>query len=180
MQAADKKRAKEEKDILHRLRPFARLQTAEDFEHFQADILCTSNAHDPIPHMTHYPHVDEHMLRKRIQELQHYRRMGLRTPADIEKYEADLVKRVSYSLPRTAGARRLIPPTRPTSNQTWPPATTTQNAGWVAAAHPAALIHVASAWTATTNEKRPPSSAPRASPGRGPLRGKCVRRSLPP
>ena len=35
------------------------------------------------------------MLRKRIQELQHYRRMGLRTPADIEKFEADLVKRVS-------------------------------------------------------------------------------------
>ena len=42
MQAADKKRPKEEKDILHRLRPFARLQTAEDFEQFQADILCAS------------------------------------------------------------------------------------------------------------------------------------------
>ncbi|KAI0368299.1 hypothetical protein BV20DRAFT_969344 [Pilatotrama ljubarskyi] len=77
MQAADKKRPKEEKDILHRLRPFARLQTAEDFEQFQADILY------------------EHMLRKRIQELQHYRRMGLRTPADIEKYEADVAKRAS-------------------------------------------------------------------------------------
>ena len=51
MQMADKKRAKEEKDIVHRLRPFARLQTAEDFEHFQADILCvyrlSSNAHNP-------------------------------------------------------------------------------------------------------------------------------------
>ncbi|KAI8993956.1 hypothetical protein BD414DRAFT_436331 [Trametes punicea] len=77
MQAADKKRPKEEKDILHRLRPFARLQTAEDFEQFQADILY------------------EHMLRKRIQELQHYRRMGLRTPADIEKYEADVAKRAA-------------------------------------------------------------------------------------
>ncbi|KAI0759856.1 hypothetical protein BD413DRAFT_487174 [Trametes elegans] len=84
MQAADKKRPKEEKDILHRLRPFARLQTAEDFEQFQADILY------------------EHMLRKRIQELQHYRRMGLRTPADIEKYEADVAKRASVkaNLPR--------------------------------------------------------------------------------
>lgn len=40
MQAADKKRPKEEKDIVHRLRPFARLQTAEDFEVFCADILC--------------------------------------------------------------------------------------------------------------------------------------------
>ncbi|RDX54934.1 SWIRM-domain-containing protein [Lentinus brumalis] len=77
MQAADKKRSKEEKDILHRLRPFARLQTAEDFEQFQADILY------------------EHMLRKRIKELQLYRTLGLRTPADIEKYEADFQKRAA-------------------------------------------------------------------------------------
>jgi transcriptional adapter 2-alpha len=41
MQAAEKKRLKEEKDIIHRLRPFARLQTAEDYESFSADILCT-------------------------------------------------------------------------------------------------------------------------------------------
>ncbi|KAI0743981.1 hypothetical protein C8Q80DRAFT_1106670 [Daedaleopsis nitida] len=75
MQAAEKKRTKEEKDILHRLRPFARLQTAEDFEQFQADILY------------------EHILRKRIKELQHYRQLGLRTPADIEKYDADFQKR---------------------------------------------------------------------------------------
>ena len=40
MQAAEKKRPKEEKDIVQRLRPFARLQTAEDFEVFTADILC--------------------------------------------------------------------------------------------------------------------------------------------
>ncbi|KAI0919958.1 hypothetical protein AcV5_001894 [Taiwanofungus camphoratus] len=75
MQAADKKRPKEEKDIVHRLRPFSRLQTAEDFEVFCADILYES------------------LLRKRIQELQHYRRMGLTTAADIDKYEADVVKR---------------------------------------------------------------------------------------
>ncbi|KAI1795521.1 hypothetical protein LXA43DRAFT_1090692 [Ganoderma leucocontextum] len=97
IQAADKKRAKDDKDILHRLRPFARLQTAEDFEHFQADILY------------------EHMLRKRIQDLQHYRRMGLRTSADIEKYDADVVKRTNvkanmaardyYSERRLAGGR---------------------------------------------------------------------------
>lgn len=40
MQAAEKKRAKEEKDIVQRLRPFARLQTAEDYEVFAADMLC--------------------------------------------------------------------------------------------------------------------------------------------
>ncbi|KZT10919.1 SWIRM-domain-containing protein [Laetiporus sulphureus 93-53] len=87
MQAADKKRPKEEKDIIHRLRPFARLQTAEDFEVFCADILY------------------EALLRKRIQELQHYRRMGLTTVADIDKYESDVIKRVRpslVSLPTTA------------------------------------------------------------------------------
>ncbi len=40
MQANEKKRPKEEKDISHRLRPFARLQTAEDYESFVADTLC--------------------------------------------------------------------------------------------------------------------------------------------
>jgi transcriptional adapter 2-alpha len=39
--------------------------------------------------------VDEALLRKRIQDLQQYRRVGLRTAADIEQYEADIVKRVS-------------------------------------------------------------------------------------
>ncbi|KAG1863850.1 hypothetical protein F4604DRAFT_1586801 [Suillus subluteus] len=75
MQAAEKKRPKEEKDIVQRLRPFARLQTAEDFEVFTADILY------------------EAMLRKRIQELQHYRRMGLTTSADIDKFELDSIRR---------------------------------------------------------------------------------------
>jgi transcriptional adapter 2-alpha len=41
LQAAEKKRPKEEKDIVHRLRPFARLQTAEDYEVFSTDVLCT-------------------------------------------------------------------------------------------------------------------------------------------
>ncbi|EIW83540.1 hypothetical protein CONPUDRAFT_53341 [Coniophora puteana RWD-64-598 SS2] len=75
MQAAEKKRPKDEKEILQRLRPFARLQTAEDYEAFSTDILY------------------EAMLRKRIQDLQHYRRMGLLTPGDIDKYEVDFQRR---------------------------------------------------------------------------------------
>ncbi|KAF8893447.1 hypothetical protein BD779DRAFT_1506308 [Infundibulicybe gibba] len=75
MQAAEKKRPKEERDFLHRLRPFARLQTAEDYESFATDMLY------------------EALLRKRIQELQAYRKLGLTTAADIEKYDLDLVKR---------------------------------------------------------------------------------------
>ncbi|KAK7050842.1 Transcriptional adapter ada2 [Paramarasmius palmivorus] len=75
LQAADKKRPREERDILHRLRPFARMQTAADYEIFTADILY------------------EALLRKRIKELQEYRRLGLVTAADIEKYEVDIAKR---------------------------------------------------------------------------------------
>ncbi|KAJ7715942.1 hypothetical protein DFH07DRAFT_862497 [Mycena maculata] len=75
IQAAEKKKPKEEKDIIHRLRPFARLQTAEDYESFCADVLY------------------EAMLRKKIQDLQQYRRLGLSTAADIDKYLNDLAKR---------------------------------------------------------------------------------------
>ncbi|KAI0319010.1 hypothetical protein OF83DRAFT_871355 [Amylostereum chailletii] len=75
MQAADKKRPKEEREIIHRLRPFAKLQTAEDYEVFCADILY------------------EAMLRKRIAELQQYRRLGLLNEADIKKWEEDTYKR---------------------------------------------------------------------------------------
>ncbi|KAI6157941.1 hypothetical protein BKA82DRAFT_996238 [Pisolithus tinctorius] len=79
MQAAEKKRPKEEKDIVNRLRPFARLQTAEDYEVFVTDILY------------------EAVLRKRIQELHHYRRMGLTTAADIDKYEHDTIRRANMT-----------------------------------------------------------------------------------
>lgn len=40
--------------------------------------------------------LDEALLRKRIQELQQYRRLGLSTSADIDKYELDLAKRVRF------------------------------------------------------------------------------------
>jgi transcriptional adapter 2-alpha len=40
--------------------------------------------------------IDEAMLRKRIQDLQHYRRMGLTTTADIEKFDADSIRRVRH------------------------------------------------------------------------------------
>jgi transcriptional adapter 2-alpha len=42
MQAIEKKRPKEDKEIVHRLKPFAKIQTAEDFEVFSMDIVCTS------------------------------------------------------------------------------------------------------------------------------------------
>ena len=95
MQAAEKKRPKEEKDIVHRLRPFARLGTAEDYEVFSTDMLCMSISNSHSFYQSLIFDIVESMLRKRIQDLQHYRRMGLTTAADIEKYENDIVKRVS-------------------------------------------------------------------------------------
>ena len=94
MQASDKKRSREDRDIVHRLRPFAKLQTAADYEVFAADVLCKC---DMISSLLYVPTVfsDEALLRQRIQELQQYRRLGLVTAADIDKYKLDLQKRVS-------------------------------------------------------------------------------------
>ncbi|KAK2464163.1 hypothetical protein APHAL10511_003620 [Amanita phalloides] len=105
MQAADKKRPREDREIIHRLRPFAKLQTAEDYEAFSSDLLYES------------------MLRRKIQELQHYRRLGLSTPADIEKYESDLAKRTQqtkagnrdYLQARTSGRQSSGPDPRRSS-----------------------------------------------------------------
>lgn len=42
MMAADKKRQKEEREFVHKFRPFAKLQTAEDYEEFVNGMLCMS------------------------------------------------------------------------------------------------------------------------------------------
>ncbi|KAJ3997841.1 hypothetical protein F5050DRAFT_1748793 [Lentinula boryana] len=75
IQAAEKKRPREEREIIHRFRPFARLGTAADYEVFTADILY------------------EALLRKRIKELQDQRRLGLQTAGDVEKFENDCGRR---------------------------------------------------------------------------------------
>lgn len=46
MQATEKKRPREEKEFIHRLRPFAKLQTATDFEAFTTDLFCKSHTFD--------------------------------------------------------------------------------------------------------------------------------------
>ncbi|KIK63202.1 hypothetical protein GYMLUDRAFT_41530 [Collybiopsis luxurians FD-317 M1] len=75
IQALEKKRPREEREIIHRLRPFSRLGTAADYETFTADLLY------------------EALLRKRIKELQDYRRLGLQTAGDVERYEVDCTRR---------------------------------------------------------------------------------------
>ncbi|KAF8532520.1 hypothetical protein JB92DRAFT_2802615 [Gautieria morchelliformis] len=93
MIAADKKRPKEEREFVHKFRPYAKLQTLEDYEEFVNGMLYES------------------MLRRRIQELQHYRRLGLTSSADIERYETELyhrnAKKANPSLQREQSSDRL-------------------------------------------------------------------------
>ena len=92
MLAADKKRPKDERDFVHKFRPYAKLQTAEDYEGFVDGMLRTVSAHLLSTSLMGF--ADESVLRRRIQELQHYRRLGLTSSADVEKYESDLFHRV--------------------------------------------------------------------------------------
>lgn len=78
IQATERKRPREEKDLVNRLKPFARLQSAQEHERFVDGL------------------VYEMTLRKRISELQEYRRMGLTNVADVDMYEKDKVARATF------------------------------------------------------------------------------------
>lgn len=93
----EKKRQKEEREIIQRLKPLAKLQTGQDFEDFVEGIICKHLLFHPSFSCLRY-FQGESTLRKRIQELQHYRRMGLTSMHDIERYESDLLKRVDIML----------------------------------------------------------------------------------
>ncbi|KAA1105912.1 Transcriptional adapter ada2 [Puccinia graminis f. sp. tritici] len=76
IQAAERKMPKEIRDLVVRIKPFARLQTATDHEKFQEGLLY------------------EMALRKRVAELQEYRKMGITTLADAERYEKEKAARL--------------------------------------------------------------------------------------
>lgn len=111
LMAAEKRRPKDDKDIIHRLRPFARLQTAEDYEAFWTDILY------------------EAMLRKRIAELQQYRKLGLTTAADIKKWEDDLYKRTQAKANMSRDSERLQQLRAASARQSLGPDTPRRNGG---------------------------------------------------
>lgn len=77
IQAAEKKMLKEVRDIIVRIKPFARIQTALDHEKFQEGLIY------------------EMTLRKRIAELQEYRRMGITTLAEAERFDKEKQSRNS-------------------------------------------------------------------------------------
>ncbi|WWC87792.1 uncharacterized protein L201_002684 [Kwoniella dendrophila CBS 6074] len=78
IQAAERKRPKEERELIQRYKVFAKFQTAQDFEVFIEGLIYEQN------------------LRKRITELQEYRRMGITTNAEAEAYDNAKAARAGY------------------------------------------------------------------------------------
>ncbi len=72
----DKKRSKEEKEIYDRLRPFLRVMTKEEHEEFINGLLA------------------ERQLRKRIEDLKKYRKIGVHTLSEVQEYEEERKRRV--------------------------------------------------------------------------------------
>ncbi|KAJ3194458.1 Transcriptional adapter ada2 [Irineochytrium annulatum] len=84
IQANEKKRTKEEKDLLNRVRVFSKLQTSADFDKFVEGLT------------------NEQRLRQRISQLQEYRRMGITTFKEAHEYDRDKMHRM--------GGRRTAQP----------------------------------------------------------------------
>ncbi|KAJ2159864.1 Transcriptional adapter ada2 [Coemansia sp. RSA 552] len=77
IQAIEKKRPKDERDLLNKIKVLARMQTRDDFEEFSAGLL------------------NEHALRQRIAQLQEWRRNGITTLEDGAQYEVERSQRPS-------------------------------------------------------------------------------------
>jgi transcriptional adapter 2-alpha len=81
-QLIDKKRTKEEKDLLHKAKPFARTMNHEDFEALNKDLLA------------------EHNLRIAIAQIQEWKQMGITDLKQGERYEADKQARNQRNQPQ--------------------------------------------------------------------------------
>ena len=78
--------------MVQRFKVFAKLQTAQDYEVLIEGLLCTSHVDAPL---IWSDSIDEQNLRKRITELQEYRRMGVTTAQEADAYETAKAARVS-------------------------------------------------------------------------------------
>lgn len=97
--AADKKRTKEEKDLMNKAKPFARMMKHDDFEKFCEGLLF------------------EHSLRQAIAQLQEWRNMQIADLKAGEKYEQDKQQRQSRGPPLSQfdrlASNRMSKPTPP-------------------------------------------------------------------
>ncbi|KAJ2484763.1 Transcriptional adapter ada2 [Coemansia sp. RSA 2320] len=76
-QSIEKKRTKEERELVGRVKVFARMQTKEDYDALTAGLL------------------SEHALRQRIAQLQEWRRNGITSLDDGAQFEAERSQRLS-------------------------------------------------------------------------------------
>jgi len=79
--ALDKKRTKEERDLLNKAKPFARMMNHDDFEE-----MCKG-------------FIDEHNLRQAVSQLQDWRSMKIGDLKSGEKYEQEKVIRAQKAVP---------------------------------------------------------------------------------
>lgn len=79
--AADKKRTKEERDLVNKAKPFARMMNREDFKEFNEDL------------------VEELNLRQAIRQLREWRLMRVTDLRSGEKYEAEKQQRIQTQQP---------------------------------------------------------------------------------
>lgn len=98
----EKKRTKEEKDLLQKAKPFARMMNRQDFEELNQGLL------------------DELNLRQAIAQLQEWRNMRIGDLRSGEKYESEKASRIQKSIPmgsmdreRLASAQRSKQPPPP-------------------------------------------------------------------
>ncbi|KAK4552133.1 Transcriptional adapter ada2 [Recurvomyces mirabilis] len=87
--AVDKKRTKEQRDLHHKLKPFARIMSHPDFESLASDLEKEQN------------------LRQAITQLQEWRRMRISTLPTGEKYEAEKASRLAKHTQQAAQYERL-------------------------------------------------------------------------
>ncbi|KKY20932.1 putative saga complex subunit [Phaeomoniella chlamydospora] len=80
--ALDKKRTKDERELLNKAKPFARMMNHDDFEAFTKDLLY------------------EHNLRLAISQLQEWKQMGIPDLKHGEKYEAEKQARAARAVPQ--------------------------------------------------------------------------------
>ncbi|KAI5816993.1 hypothetical protein BZA77DRAFT_46825 [Pyronema omphalodes] len=73
--AADKKRTKDERELLNKAKPFARIMNKKDYDDFTDGLLA------------------EHNLRQAVAQLQEWRRNGIQTLEAGQKYEVEKVQR---------------------------------------------------------------------------------------
>ena len=98
----EKKRSKEEKDLLQKAKPFARVMNGKDFEEFNQGLI------------------DELNLRQAITQLQEWRSLKIGDLRSGEKYESDKASRIQKAIPMGSMDRERLA-TSQRSKQAPPP-----------------------------------------------------------